>query len=136
MAYAAVTHQGSILRMGSPVATINGVTDLAGPALGITAFLNSTAINDSAKQMRADPLTDYGQVTFDLFYNFTDTQHVALKAAAVGKTTIAFVELVGSPQDCSVTYTGYVSMGELKMKNGFVVVPVTVALTGAPVVAS
>ena len=132
MSYAAVTHQGSILQMGSPLVTISGVTDLAGPALGITAFLDSTAINDAAKVFRPDSLTDYGEVTFDIYYNYADTQHAALKAAAVGKTTIAFKELVGSPQDCSATYTAYVSMGELKNKNGFVTVTVTAKLTGAP----
>jgi hypothetical protein len=133
---AAVTHQGSILKCGSPLTVVNGVTDLAGPALGLTTFLESTAINDSAKQFRADPLTDYGEVTFDLYYNFADAQHVILKAAAVGKTVVAFSELIGSPQDCSAAYSGYVSMGELKNKNGMVAVPVTVKLTGVATIAA
>lgn len=91
MAYQARAVAGTRLQMSasSPVSysTIKGVSGFQGPT-GTKGTIDVTAIDDTSKQYLAD-LPDYGNITFDLFWSYEDTNHIALKTAfdTVGSTT-------------------------------------------------
>ncbi len=83
MAYTGAAVAGTLLELyrSSPAAyeTIRGVEGFQGPT-GTKGTIDVTAIDDSAKQFVAD-LPDYGQVSFDLFWDPDEASHYDLKAA-------------------------------------------------------
>ncbi len=104
MAYSAFSVAGTLLQMSasSPVSytTIRGVEGFQGPTAS-KPDIDVTAIDDTAAQFLSG-IPDYGNITFDLFWDPADSNHQALKTAfdTVGSRT--YFNIVASDDGAAV----------------------------------
>ncbi len=135
MAYTAFAVAGTLLQMSatSPVSytTIRGVEGFQGPTAS-KPDIDVTAIDDTAAQFLAG-IPDYGNVTFDLFWDPAESNHQTLKAAfdEVGSRT--YFQIVASDSGAAVgLFVGEVKGWEHDFSKGAAAkVRVTVKLSGA-----
>lgn len=135
MAYAASAVAGTLLKIStsSPTSfsTIRGVEGFQGPTAS-KPDIDVTAIDDSAAQFVAG-IPDYGNVTFDLFWDPAETTHQNLKTAfdTVGSTT--YFQIVASDDGAATgEFQGEVKGWEHDFSKGAALkVKVTVKLSGS-----
>jgi hypothetical protein len=135
MAYTAFAVAGTLLQMagGSPssYSTIRGVEGFQGPTAS-KPDIDVTAIDDSAAQFLAG-IPDYGQITFDLFWDPAEVNHQLLKDAFDIVGSVTYFKIVASDSGAAVGYC----QGEVKgwehdfSKGAAAKVKVTVKLSGA-----
>lgn len=135
MAYTAFAVAGTLLQMsaGSPVSylTIRGVEGFQGPTAS-KPDIDVTAIDDTASQFLSG-VPDYGNVTFDLFWDPADTTHQAIKAEFDEIGSRAYFQIVAADDGAAVgVFEGEVKGWEHDFSKGAAAkVKVTVKLSGA-----
>ena len=139
MAYKAWAVAGTALQCGSTASplgytTIKGVEGFQGPT-GSKPDIEVTAIDDTATQYVAG-VPDYGNVTFDLFWDPDETTHAQLLSdfQTVGSSRNFKIVCVNTGL-AVVTFAGEVKGWEWDFSKGAASkVKVAVKLSGAPVV--
>lgn len=135
MPYAASAVAGTLLQYAnaSPwsYSTIKGVEGFSGPT-ATKPDIDVTAIDDTATQF-IDGTPDYGQITFDLFWDPNETNHRLLKDDFDVVASVAYFKVVNTDTGAAeLTFQGNVKGFEWDYsKANAVKVKVTVKLTGA-----
>jgi hypothetical protein len=135
MAYTAFAVAGTLLQYAnsSPwtFSTIRGVEGFSGPT-ATKPDIDVTAIDDTAAQS-IDGTPDYGQVTFDLFWDPAETNHQLLKDDFDVVGAVAYFKVIYADTGAAVaTFQGNVKGFEWDHSKGNAVkVKVTVKLSGA-----
>ncbi len=136
MSYLAWAVAGTELQLaatGSPsnFVKIEGVEGFQGPT-GSKPDIDVTAIDDTATKYVAG-VPDYGNVTFDIFWDPANTQHAQLLASFKAIGTIDYLKVVCADGGAAaITFSGEVKGWEHDFSKGAAAkVKVTVKLSGA-----
>ena len=129
MPYAVTSAQGCQVKLGDG-ATTEIFTEIKGVFNGpngptFTPIIIEAKYHSSTSIFRKVTHVDKGSVTFSIYYDSTDTQHLALIAAAAAKTRKNFQQLLtdsGAEQYAFAAYVGAQFKGEVE---GFNVYDIT-----------
>ena len=139
MAYAAWAVAGTCLGVGSTAspldyATIRGVEGFTGPT-GSKPDIDVTAIDDTATKYVAG-VPDYGNVSFDLFWDPAETSHQELYVAFQTVGSTKYFRIVCADTGAAlITFSGEVKGWEWDFSKGAAAkVKVTVKLSGTATV--
>jgi hypothetical protein len=119
MPYSAFAVQGTKLqiKVGSVFTDIPGVEGLSGPT-GTKQQIDVTAINDTAAKFVAG-LPDYGEVTFRLFWDPSDTTHQELLTAYNTANSSSEFQIVCSDAGAAViAFAGQVTGWQWSFEKG------------------
>lgn len=107
MPYQAYSAQGSKLQFGSPLATVHGVNGIKGPGRTASDII-VTAIDD-LNEVKVPGVGKIAPVTFTLFWDPADAQHVALEAANKAHTQQSFGITFSDAGAATLAFTAFVS---------------------------
>lgn len=131
----AIHTEGTTLAMGNAASpevftAIGEVRSITGPG-GSASVIDVTNLSSVAKEKMMG-LADEGQVTFEIYYIPTDTQHAALRAARAARTLVNFeLSYADSPPTVD-SFSAYItSMSINNQLDSAVTASITLEVTGA-----